>query len=541
MSKLFIPILLLFVSFSALQAQVVIEGKTTEVTVYRSGAMETRVASANLLTGTQEVIITNVPRTLDVNSLQVGVKGNASLLMATSRTNYLKTKEKTEQVKKWEDSLEIINNDISWIAQQRLVYQNEEAALNINGRQNTLQEGVKAEDLLKVADVMRTRGMEIKKKLFDLGKEEKKLVETRNRLQGQLSEWNSKTNIPVQEIVLQLDVKTAGQIAFRCTYRVPDASWSPVYDIRATQDNKKPVKLEYKAKVRQNSGYDWKGVLLTVSSGNPVRNQDRPILNPLFVDYSRPQMYYKGASPASMQMMERSNMAIDVMREGDKREDFDYGMDASDYGVSISDNALSVEFSIETKQDIPSDNKEHLVNLQSLELPATYTYHTVPRASNSVFLLGKLTNYGQYNLLPAAANIFYDDMFVGQTMINPATTADTLLISLGIDDKVTVKRTQLVDFTSKRIFSNNKKDTYGFEMLIRNNKNYAIDLEVLDQLPISKNKEIQVELVEGSGASYNAEYGKLLWKLKLAPNETKKLRLVYSITYPKDKEIFEFN
>lgn len=216
-------------------------------------------------------------------------------------------------------------------------------------------------------------------------------------------------------------------------------------------------------------------------------------------------------------------------------------MEASDYEVTVSDNALNVEFTIGTKQDVPADNKEHLVNLQSLDLPATYTYHAVPRLSNNAFLLARLTQYGQYNLLPAAANIFYEDMFVGQTQINPATTADTMLISLGIDDKVSIRRTQLQEFTSKRILSNNKKDTYGFEMLIRNNKSYAIDLEVLDQVPISRNKEIRVEIDESSGATYNADYGRLLWNLKLAPNETKWLRLVYSITYPKDKVIYEFN
>jgi uncharacterized protein (TIGR02231 family) len=132
-------------------------------------------------------------------------------------------------------------------------------------------------------------------------------------------------------------------------------------------------------------------------------------------------------------------------------------------------------------------------------------------------------------------------MFVGQTQINPATTADTMLVSLGIDDKITVKRTQLVDYTSRKVLSTNKKDTYGYEILLRNNKSYAVDLEVLDQLPISKNKDIQVELIEGDGGEYHADYGRLLWKMKLAPSETKKIRLVYSVTYPKDKTIYEFN
>jgi len=541
MYRVFAISLLLTCMSGSLIADVIIEGKTTEVTVYRKSARETKEATVNLLPGTQEVIITNVPAQLDVNSLQVGVKGAISLQSATTRVNYLKTKDKTELVRKWEDSLELISNDLKWIQEQRTVYQNEESTLNVNARQTAQQEWLKAEDLLKLTDLLRSRGLDIKKKQFDLGKEEIKLTEISDRIQGQLNEWNNNTKSAITEIVLKVDVKTAGLSSFRCTYKIQEAGWAPIYDIRAAQ-GEKPVSLEYKAKVYQNTGYNWQNVLLTISSGNPDRDQNRPILNPIFIDFSSPVYYNSRAASAPMQLMEKSNLALDVARDVQFEEDrFEYGMVASEYNVTVSDNAMNIEFAIENKQEIPTGNKEHLVNLQSLQLPATYTYHTVPRKQNSAYLLARITDYGKYNLLPAMANIFYGDMFVGQTQVNPATTADTMLVSLGIDDKITVKRTQLMDYTSKKVLSNNKKDTYGYEMLLRNNKSYEINLEVLDQLPISKNKDIQVELIESNGAEYSSDYGRLLWKFKLGPSETRKIKLVYAITYPKDKTIFEYN
>ena len=73
--------------------------------------------------------------------------------------------------------------------------------------------------------------------------------------------------------------------------------------------------------------------------------------------------------------------------------------------------------------------------------------------------------------------------------------------------------------------------------MIRNNKKVPITIEVLDQVPISQNKEIEVEIEEMEGAKYTADYGKVLWTFNLAPAESKKIRFVYSVKYPKDKQI----
>jgi hypothetical protein len=58
-----------------------------------------------------------------------------------------------------------------------------------------------------------------------------------------------------------------------------------------------------------------------------------------------------------------------------------------------------------------------------------------------------------------------------------------------------------------------------------------------DQYPISTDKDIEVELLESSGAVINKESGVLTWKLELAPGESKKYRISYSVRYPKDKVV----
>jgi len=60
---------------------------------------------------------------------------------------------------------------------------------------------------------------------------------------------------------------------------------------------------------------------------------------------------------------------------------------------------------------------------------------------------------------------------------------------------------------------------------------------VKDQYPISQDKDVVVELLESSAATDNNETGVLTWKLKLVPGEVKKLKVSYSVKYPKDKKL----
>ncbi|MCC6571631.1 MAG: DUF4139 domain-containing protein, partial [Chitinophagales bacterium] len=208
-------------------------------------------------------------------------------------------------------------------------------------------------------------------------------------------------------------------------------------------------------------------------------------------------------------------------------------------GVVIQEGDMANEYVIQTLQDVESDNKEHIVGIQEISMPAVFSYHTVPKLDMNAYLLARVTDWAKYNLLAGEANIFFDDNYVGKSYLNPNVSADTLLISLGRDEKISVKRVKLNDYSAKKLLSNNIRETKAFETTIKNNKNTPVEIELLDQYPISKNAQIEVTLEEASGAQVTEAYGKLLWKLKLAPNETRKIKMVYSIKYPKDKQVVE--
>ena len=89
----------------------------------------------------------------------------------------------------------------------------------------------------------------------------------------------------------------------------------------------------------------------------------------------------------------------------------------------------------------------------------------------------------------------------------------------------------------KQFLGSTEKVTRDFLITIKNRKNKAIDLLVYDQLPISNLESISVEKLDISGAELDEKTGKLTWKLKLQPNEEKKLNLKYQVKYPKNMNI----
>ena len=151
--------------------------------------------------------------------------------------------------------------------------------------------------------------------------------------------------------------------------------------------------------------------------------------------------------------------------------------------------------------------------------------------------MAEISDYSKFNLLPGEANIIFEGMYVGKTVINPNQTTDTLNLSMGRDKKISIKREKIADKSGTKFLSAYKEQTFTYDITIRNNKKESIELLLKDQYPISTDKEITVELLEKDRAKVNEETGILTWDLKLGTNETKKIRISYKVRYPKDKVI----
>ncbi|MEO6229509.1 MAG: DUF4139 domain-containing protein, partial [Ferruginibacter sp.] len=205
--------------------------------------------------------------------------------------------------------------------------------------------------------------------------------------------------------------------------------------------------------------------------------------------------------------------------------------------VSINDNQLNVVFDIDLPYDVASNGKEQTVTLKEFDVPVFYKHYSVPKLDKEAYLLGEVADWEKLNLLPGEANIIFEGTYVGKSYIDPSSTLDTLNLTLGKDKRVVVKREKLVDYSSVKFLGSNKKQIFTYEITVKNNKKEKVAMLLKDQYPLSTNKDIEVELLETSNASVNSDLGVMNWKLELAPGETRKVKMSYSIRYPKDRVI----
>jgi len=205
--------------------------------------------------------------------------------------------------------------------------------------------------------------------------------------------------------------------------------------------------------------------------------------------------------------------------------------------TKLADSTLNVMFDIDLAYDVPTNGKEQVATLQEFTMNGSFHHLAIPKIDNSAYLLSEITGFEKYNLLPGEANIIFENTYVGKTYINPASLNDTLSLTMGRDDRVTIKRDKLKDFSSIKFLGSNKLQKFTYELTVKNSKSETVNIVLKDQYPLSTNKDIEVELLNSTNAEVNTETGALAWKLALAPGESKKIRVEYSIKYPKDKTL----
>jgi len=254
---------------------------------------------------------------------------------------------------------------------------------------------------------------------------------------------------------------------------------------------------------------------------NVVMREDETMLNEVVVIG-----YGSTIRKKSMEKMERK-MSISEIKE-----------DASlEIPVDQIQKQTTVDFEIQLPYSIKSDNKSYAVDISSNQLPAEYQYYSVPKINKSAYLIANISDWEKYNLLEGEANIFFEETFVGKSLLDVRFAKDTLQISLGIDKNIQVEREKITDFKSKNFFGSKKEELRNWKISIKNNKNQAINMLVFDQVPVSTNEEIKVELMNISNAIQNSETGELKWLFKLNPKETKTFELKYAVKYPKNKNL----
>lgn len=205
--------------------------------------------------------------------------------------------------------------------------------------------------------------------------------------------------------------------------------------------------------------------------------------------------------------------------------------------VEQNESHTSVEFEIQTPYSLASGTKILTVDIDHLELEASYEYYCAPKADKDAFLMAFITNWEQHGLMEGETNLFYENTWIGKSILDTRAISDTLKISLGRDRNVIVKREKVKSISSRQFIGSKKEESRQWQITVRNNKKQPIKIHVFDQVPVSTSSDIEVIVENTSGATQDKASGALEWNMKIEPASKREITLKYRVKYPKERSL----
>jgi len=488
----------------------------SSVKVFTTGAQLHHNFKTELKKGFTTLKLVNLPTSLEPNTINITLS-NQQVKMHSVSTLVVPNENKTsprlkliqDSISLFTDRLKLITSQIeAFRSQQKLLYD----VIQNNAKAAAIQDIEKNIDFYsrKFNDIyMRIHEAEMKKAEID------SVTEVLNKRMG--IELIRRSSVQTEiDIILYADNDLSTDIDLK--YIVNTAGWMSKYDFRISSNSEK-IEIRQKADIYNNTGIDWNKIPLVLSIAQPDKLTEVPELSPM--DFGR-----NNRIEDSYQLQKQSEIT-----ETGK-------LDAAVHYKTMVVPEFNAEYMIQVKYRIPSDAKPYTIEINTSNTEARFRYVAVPKIEEQVYLTAMIPNWNSMNFLSGEANIFLDNALVSRTEIVTAPD-DTLRLSLGTDSKIKIKRNKVKSETESAMIGNKVKYSFTFEIITQNLNDFAVNITLIDQVPVSTDKDVEVKQQEISGARM-AENGLLYWNISLKPGETCSRLISYSIRYPENRK-FDYN
>lgn len=492
---LFLLTTLLLTTVTLFASEIDVTTNVESVTIYHSGALVTRVASSELKPGMNELVFKNLSSKIVLNSLKVSNKEVTVLNKSIVRKL---TKEELNQLL---DRKEALNKQMALI----------EAKYNEPGFIS------KVEDLEKMTAFYADNILQTKKELREI---EQKLQDAKKLENIDLKNENA--------AILKLIVSVDGKLRepLKLQYVCGGIGWSPAYEVTVGSSADKTIEVKYLAKAMSQTGEDWDNVKINLSSSFPLEsptNLPKPD-SPWVLDGSN---YYSEYSN------QQDDLQNDEQQQIDKLE-----------GVEYQEISIPSFLKLRTLKDtysLKSNSTVFTFPIQTVELPTDFYYYGFPSLDPEVYLVAQVTGWDTLGFVDGVANITFSGNDVGKSIIKFSESKDTLLLPIGKDNSVFMKRSEINSEKYFKITSIGKKrhTTLAYQFELKNNNNFPIQFELVDQIPISQTKSAEVEIEKTSNGNLNKETGEISWTLDLKPGQAEDKDLIFTIEMDADYRYYK--
>lgn len=513
-----------------------VDSRISAVTVYTDRAIVTRTARLELPAGQHEIALERLPERIDEASLQASISANAAAtLLDVSSAAQIAERSDDDRLQRLDDQLREIARQQREVSDRNSVLENQKRYLadiqagTSKPRQDQPMPGIEElKSLLQLSETGLERILAEQRKLEEQTQELERRKEALENQRGSLADDGTH----YKRAVLRIATEQPAQVRVQLSYTLYDASWRPAYDARL-RDGEEQVEMTYQGVVRQNSGEDWSDVDLTLSTARPNLGSSVPTLTPWFIDTAVERVASLASRSAPAPAAPRATAMLDVAAQGKVLAEL---VEMPPPEAEVSAATTSASFHIPARATLNSGGGAQKVAIARFKLPATLRYLAAPALRETAYLQAVTRNASDFPLLPGPLNTFLGNTFVASGEMHAVMPGEPFELALGGDDAMSVKRKLVKRYTDYTgLTGGRKRVTYEFRIDVQNNHGSAQRLLFKDQLPVSRNEQIQVTLLEPAGQGFSREDdGRLQWDWNLAPGEKRSVKLAFSVEYPKD-------
>ena len=545
-TNLRIALLAAFVGISASLAsaqddrkQVKVDAPIQSVTLYREGAMVTRACALPDELGDFEFRIDGLPNMLDESVVSARITG-AKLLDVRIESKVTAADASTSpELRDAIAQLERAQRRMELVALHEAKLNDQNALINAIAQKTATESakdfGSKSLDPAALAGQVAFID-DAREKLIDkrtmLDSEKRAASSEVTALTAKVASLGGKRFVERWAIVT-VGKSARGAATLALSYLVGGASWDPDYAIRATDagdDAIDTLSVEFDARVFQKTGEDWNDVALSFSTAEPTRRPAPPEIPSEFVDVRSPAqpMQFGGADKLRLPMGGAGGDAAPKEKAPSAGGDYGFtgglggGGGGDAFGIAKDDadgaaEALSVRlaeefadagseggavvnYTLPRKASVPSDSSRRAkVRIASIELKPNFSHVARPIVDPTVYLRASARNTSAYRLVAGRARIYVGEDSVGEAQFPTVPPGAEVEFWLGGDPRISTKRTLVSkDAKEQGVFGKDAVVTWSWRVDITSAAAGSTRIELDDRMPVSRNEQIKVTLVDPS-------------------------------------------
>jgi uncharacterized protein (TIGR02231 family) len=536
--------LVVFTALAAMQAKAADVEATSAVdavTVYPDGASVTRAITVDLPSGDNTLVLKDFPLTLDTSSLRVEGEAGTKLTIGAIDTRPpraappVNLPELDKRIEALKDERANLQGAIAAATARRKFAERfaetSPAGIGEKGEARPIADwraafAAVAEEVAAADSAIR----DAERKQRDIDREVARLESDR-------------AIKPPSKLEVRIDLAAAAatQATLRVTYAVRAARWTPLYDARfdtGAKDRKPSLELVRRAEITQTTGEDWSNVVLSVSTVRSARGGKAPELNSLIVQYPPSPRQAPASAPVDNVMPPAQSRAMSkALEQPAEREKADEQQAAAEVG------GFQVVFRIPGRVSVGASEGAKSLRVAMATIAPDLAVRSVPVVDSTAFLEASFAQSEDAPLLPGRIAIYRDGVFVGRGQMTGASKNETVRLGFGADDKVKIERAVVKrnEGSAGLILTMSKTDERSFKTVIRNGHDFPIRIAIEDQLPVSENEDIQVEMLPSTtpptATNMRDKRGVLEWAFEAKPGEARDIAFAWRIRWPKDKGV----